>query len=304
MKRVALGLLLLSVLFGGSAIALILRPALADWAVPSVSAQAPNTDNKVRCRTREPGLEEAQEIEQRLSKAHGRGKVSDTIPVWVHVITGGAGFENGDLSDSAIHQQIKVLNDSYTGKTGTANAGFSFRLVGVTHTENRTWFEQMVSDLDVELSAKTALRRGGPETLNLYTVDGGPYLGWSYFPSILSSSYAILDGVVVDWRSLPGGTFAVYSEGDTATHEIGHWLALYHTFQGGCTPKNDLVADTPAEFSPAFYCPIGRDSCSQNSRPGLDPIFNFMDYTQDSCMFEFTPGQAERMKTAWAAYRQ
>ena len=203
-----------------------------------------------------------------------------------------------------IRNQIRVLNESYSGRTGGTNTGFGFELAGITRTTNATWFTQLVTNLSVELEAKTALHRGGSNTLNVYTVDGGPYLGFAYFPDILTDpTYAILDGVVLDWRSLPGGSFAIYSEGDTATHEVGHWLALYHTFDGKCGSKGDYVADTPAEFSPAFNCPVGRDSCAGASQPGLDPIFNFMDYSQDSCMFEFTPGQVARMQAAWAAFR-
>jgi hypothetical protein len=225
------------------------------------------------------------------------------IPVWVHVISRGAGFENGELSEPMIRAQVRVLNDSYSGKTGGAATGLGFSLAGVTRTTDADWFANVAFSLDAELAMKRALRQGDAGTLNVYTVDGGPWLGWAYFPSVLESDYAILDGVVLDWRSLPGGNFEIYSEGDTGTHEVGHWLALYHTFQGGCTPKNDLIADTPAEFSPAFFCPEGRDSCAQRPHPGLDPIHNFMDYTQDSCMWEFTAGQANRMRTAWIAYR-
>ena len=258
-----------------------------------------------RCGTRQPSVEEVTQIEQRISRVvKGRTKVTQAIPVWVHVISKGDGFENGDLPESMIRSQIRVLNDSYAGRTGGAGSAFGFELAGITRTVNAEWFSSMATDFSVELQAKTVLRRGGPETLNLYTVDGGPYLGFAYFPSILTSpDYAVLDGVVLDWRSLPGGTFEIYSEGDTATHEVGHWLALYHTFDGKCSQKNDYVADTPAEFSPAFYCPIGRDTCSQASQPGADPISNFMDYTQDSCMFMFTPGQVVRMQAAWAAFR-
>ena len=260
---------------------------------------------KERCGTRQPSDEEALQIEQRISRVRGRAaRAEQTVQVWVHVITRGAGFENGELSDQSIRSQIHVLEDAFGGRTGGASTGFGFELAGVTRTNNARWFEQLVTDLDVELEAKQALRQGGADALNIYTVDGGPYLGFAYFPSILTSStYAILDGVVLDWRSLPGGTFAIYSEGDTGTHEVGHWLALYHTFQGKCSGKNDYIADTPAEFSPAFNCPVGRDSCSQASKPGLDPIYNFMDYTQDSCMFMFTPGQVERMQAAWTAFR-
>ena len=267
------------------------------------------TVSKQRCGTRQPGDEEVRGMENAISQARsqrgGKPGAAATIPVWVHVINKGSGFDNGDLSDNMIREQIRVLNNSFDGGTGGAESGFAFDLAGITHTTNQNWFENMVFDLDVELEAKRALRRGGDDTLNLYTVDGGPYLGWAYYPTILdNATYAVLDGVVVDWRSLPGGTFEIYSEGDTATHEVGHWQGLYHTFEGGCSKNNDYVADTPAEFSPAFFCPVGRDSCSMPSRPGLDPIENFMDYTQDSCMFQFSTGQVERMQAAWAAYRQ
>lgn len=268
----------------------------------ATSVFAENT--KDRCGTRQPSDEQIAEIEKAVARGQGKEKPSVVIPVWVHVINQGAGFENGDVPDTMIRSQIKVMDDSFSGKTGGAPTGFSFELAGITRTTNQLWFEQIVFDFNLELSAKKSLREGGPGTLNIYTVDGGPYLGWAYFPNIVTSlQYADLDGVVLDWRSLPGGTFAIYSEGDTATHEVGHWLALYHTFQGGCRFTNDYIDDTPAEFGPAFRCPVGRDSCSQPNRPGLDPIYNFMDYTQDSCMYEFTGGQRERMAAAWAAYR-
>ena len=256
-----------------------------------------------RCGTRQPGDAEIAQIERAVAKGQ-RGKTSDVIPVWVHVISRGAGFENGELTDTMIRAQIRVLNESYNGRTGGANTGFAFDLAGITRTTNADWFANAALDQDAETAMKTALHSGGRNTLNIYTVDGGPYLGFAYFPSILDSSYAILDGVVLDWRSLPGGSFAIYSEGDTAPHEVGHWLALYHTFDGKCGKNGDYIADTPAEAGPAYYCPVGRDSCASASQPGLDPIYNFMDYSQDSCMHEFTPDQATRMQAAWAAFRE
>ena len=278
--------------------ALTLLVASSIWVAPSAAPQ------KERCGTRQPSLEEVEQMEQQITRAGTKVKTTDTIPVWVHVINKGSGFANGDLSEEMIRAQIRVLDDSYAGRTGGAGTGFGFQLAGVTRTTNAVWFEQIAMDFELELEAKRSLRRGGPETLNIYTVDGGPWLGWAYFPSVLTSaSYAALDGVVLDWRSLPGGTFEIYSEGDTATHEVGHWLALYHTFDGKCGTKGDFVSDTPAEFSPAFRCPVGRDTCTGASKPGLDPIFNFMDYTQDSCMYMFTQGQVGRMQAAWAAFR-
>lgn len=215
------------------------------------------------------------------------------IPVHVHVINKGTGISNGDVPDSMIVQQITVLNDAY------ATTRFSFVLDSIDRTTNATWYT-MGSGSSAERQAKTALRIGGPDHLNLYTANpGGGLLGWATFPASYRSNPND-DGVVVVHRSLPGGSWAPYNLGDTATHEVGHWLGLYHTFQGGCIKEGDSVADTAAERSPAYGCPTTRDTCRG---AGSDPFTNFMDYTDDACMNAFTAGQADRMSTYWDLYR-
>jgi len=207
------------------------------------------------------------------------------------------------LEPAQIAAQISVLNVTFAGGEGGATSGFRFVLAGTTRTDNAGWFYANPGGTD-EHTMKRTLRRGGTDALNFYSTTAGDYLGWAYLPDITTKpGQAYLDGVVVDWESLPGTstTYAGrYDQGETATHEVGHWLGLYHTFQGGCTELNDEVSDTPAQSSPTNGCPEGRDSCSL---PGLDPIHNYMDYSYDSCYNQFTQGQKTRMQNQWAAYR-
>jgi Pregnancy-associated plasma protein-A len=249
---------------------------------------------------REPDLGQVHEDLPASAKGKAGKNFKATVPVYFHVVTFGS---VGALTDKQIADQITVLNVTFGGGEGGADTGFTFRLAGVTRTDNAAWFFADPGGTD-EHSMKRALHQGGNDALNIYSTTAGPYLGWAYLPEIVNKpGQAYLDGIVIDWESWIGTSTRYagrYDQGETGTHETGHWLNLEHTFFGGCNAKGDFVDDTPFEKVPTSGCPAGKDTCSE---PGLDPIHNYMDYSYDSCYTEFTPDQAQRMKDAWLYFR-
>ncbi|GAA3227254.1 zinc metalloprotease [Actinocorallia longicatena] len=223
-----------------------------------------------------------------------------SIPVWFHVLKDG---KKGDVSKAMLQKQLDVLDATYRGKTGGYNAHVNFWIKGITRTNNKAWF---TSPRKYEAAYKKKLHKGGKGTLNFYTANlGSELLGWATWPWDYKKKPK-LDGVVVHYGSLPGSTIKNYNLGYSGTHETGHWLGLYHTFgrnypsQDGCE-AGDRVTDTPDESEPASGCPlIAPDTCDA---PGTDPIHNFMDYSYDTCMTQFTAGQSTRLHNTWKHYR-
>lgn len=205
--------------------------------------------------------------------------------------------EGGYIPDKDVVAQIATLNADYSG------TGISWVLINTTRTLNPTWFVDAFPGSPAEQEMKGTLGVVSPTTLNVYTMTFNKTthsLGTASIPSKYYSDPRS-DGVMIRHSTVTNGTRKNFDMGRTLTHEVGHWLGLFHPFEGGCdNGVGDNVADTPPQRSASEGCPVGRDSCEGD---GPDLINNFMDYSYDACMSSFTPGQAARMLESARAFR-
>ena len=166
--------------------------------------------------------------------------------------------------------------------------GFQYTIKKIDYTINAEWSSNKGED-----AMKKKLRKGDYKTLNLYYIPTLDANGYCYYPTKTSAGSAafIKDGCTIRTDTM--------TNGQTTTHEVGHWLGLYHTFQGECDGTGDQVDDTPA-CKKSWSCDEKQDTCP--GRPGKDPVHNFMSY--GTCRREFTTGQGKRMRSSYDYYRK
>jgi hypothetical protein len=233
------------------------------------------------------------------------------IPVVVHVIqnTSGTGF----ISAARVESQIDVLNEDFLALAGSNGApGFDAQIefylatedpsgnptTGITYTTNNTWFNDSGTYYNT-------LNWDTDRYLNIYTNSASGALG--YVPGLPQEGIvgSNSDRVVILYSTFGrNAPLSPYNLGRTATHEVGHYLGLFHTFDGGCasaascSTNGDRVCDTNPEASPTFGCPGSRTTCGVPA-----PFNNYMDYTDDACMNRFTANQSYRMRCTLINYR-
>jgi hypothetical protein len=236
--------------------------------------------------------------------------VTYRIPCVVHVLqaTNGDGF----ISDAMVQSQIDVLNEDFNALAGTngapgADCNIEFFLAtedpsgnptsGIDRHTNNSWYNDSGN-------YQSAINWDTEEYFNIYTNTASGYLGYAYLPTGGGVVGEYFDGIVCHWEAFGRNSpFFPYHLGRTATHEAGHYFGLFHTFDGSCDSGScytdgDLVCDTNDESGPNFGCNDGNISCSS-----VDPVHNYMDYSDDSCMWEFTAEQCNRMRCVLETWR-
>jgi Pregnancy-associated plasma protein-A len=227
------------------------------------------------------------------------------IPVVVNVLYRTAA-EN--VSDAQIQSQIDVLNEDYAATNADYNLTSTYNSVKAGKTGIKFVLQSVVrksttktswrTDDAMKKSSKGGINPTNPTTtLNIWVCTlGGGILGYAQFPG----GAAATDGVVIlnTGFGRVGTAAAPFNKGRTATHEVGHWLNLRHIW-GDATCGNDQVADTPPHNTANYGCPAA-GHMSTCSPAQVEMTMNYMDYTDDACMYMFSAGQKTRMQATYA----
>lgn len=226
------------------------------------------------------------------------------IPLVFHIIQKADG--TGRVSDERIAEQVEALNKAYK------KFGAEFYVLEVNDVVKRGWYKKCLpvkrnGNLNRKFFRMTKKNAVDPaRTVNIYTCRPFDDVLGLAIPAGWLAEDDKDNAVIVHHDAVTGGPFFFYDLGMTMVHEIGHYFGLWHTFHPGtaedpigCEGQGDEVKDTPYEAEPAFAC-LERDTCPQ---PGMDPIKNYMDYTDDYCVRKFSRGQRKRMDNMTFWYR-
>ncbi len=243
----------------------------------------------------------------------------ESFQIAVHVVYANAGDAN-NISEEQINSQIPILNNDFRGVSGGVDTRIEFCLAGINRIQSNDYANVWLDTEEFDL--KSLAQEDPTQYLNVWIVnslDGSissNFWAYSTFPEYVGI-YPLIDGIICEDNYFGNiGTAAnnsPYNEGRTMTHEVGHWLSLLHVFspEGNCSGdgsstcawSGDCCCDTPPQKNPRTGCSPNANSCHGDTPDEKDPIRNYMGYSRDNCMDNFTQCQSDRMNAALDLYR-